>query len=280
MKLILVLATHRTGTNYLRSVLNQRSDCLALGEVFHEKEAFGLRRGHLDRLGQAAGAHFLNARDPTLLDWLHHHPVQAVRLICEVAERKGLAAVFLKVFFGHFTTPVPGTVAKMVSLPGCMPVVLRRRPLDVFISNCKASALKTWQQSDTTALRVAPQPAQYQRWAQRARTWYEQVHQGLNQADRAAWCAHYDTDIAMPADALARHWAHRLGMAPPATSVDDQSVLRRQDLNTDWRNKLTNAEAFEAGLRQLGLWEKALTGFDSTPLAVDPGLPEPSQVAA
>lgn len=260
MKLIVVFATHRSGTNYLGSVMKQRSEMFTLGELFHPQEAFGLRPAHLQRLGKLADLNFTKAKDPALLAWLHEHPVQAVQALYQMAARKEREAMYFKVFFSHFTTPVVGTVAKLAGLPGFTPVVLQRRPLDVYISNAKATQVGSWQKADTTDLRISLSAKHYAQWAEKARRWYAQVNEGLKKADVSPWRVTYEQDVDMAPDALAAHWAAHLGLPPPAP-LDTSKALERQDRNPDWRLKVSNAAEFEQALRQADLWDEALNGF-------------------
>lgn len=260
MKLIVVFATHRSGTNYLGSVLKQRPDMFRLGELFHPQEAYGLRPAHLQRLGKLASQSFAKPNDPALLAWLHEHPVQAVQALHQMAERKEREAMYFKVFFSHFTTPVVGTVAKLAGLQGFTPVVLQRRPLDVFISNAKATQVGSWQKADTTDLRIKLSAKHYAEWAEKARRWYAQVNEGLKKAGATPWRTTYEQDVDMAPEALAAHWATHLGLAPPA-KLDTSKVLERQDRNPDWRLKVSNAADFEQALRQAQLWDEAMAGF-------------------
>lgn len=260
MKLIVVFATHRSGTNYLGSVLKQRPHMFRLGELFHPQEAYGLRPAHLQRLGKLASQSFAKPNDPALLAWLHEHPVQAVQALHQMAERKEREAMYFKVFFSHFTTPVVGTVAKLAGLPGFTPVVLQRRPLDVFISNAKATQVGSWQKADTTDLRIKLSAKHYAEWAEKARRWYAQVNEGLKKAGATPWRTTYEQDVDMAPEALAAHWATHLGLAPPA-KLDTSKVLERQDRNPDWRLKVSNAADFEQALQQAQLWDEAMAGF-------------------
>jgi LPS sulfotransferase NodH len=177
-----------------------------------------------------------------------------------MAERKEREAMYFKVFFSHFTTPVVGTVAKLAGLPGFTPVVLQRRPLDVYISNAKATQVGSWQKADTTDLRIKLSAKHYAEWAEKARRWYAQVNEGLKKAGATPWRCTYEQDVDMAPEALAAHWATHLGLTPPA-KLDTSKVLARQDRNPDWRLKVSNAADFEQALRQANLWDEALGGF-------------------
>jgi len=264
MKTICVFAIHRTGTNYLGSVLKQWPALAALDEVFHAQQAYGVRPAQLRAIGASAGREFAGADDPDLVAWVRARPVETVEALRRVARRKEKAGLYFKVFLGQWTPPTEQVIARLAAVPGFLPVVLQRRPIDVYVSYRKAEAAGRYKQVDTTAAPVTLSADHYAHWAGQARAWYRQVTGALAAAGAAPLHATYEADVDQPPRALAAHWSRLLGVPAPE-ALDESLALPRQDRSARLEDKIANADAFFAGLRERGLWDESQRGFLAPP---------------
>jgi len=253
MKIVCVFAIHRTGTNYLGSVLRQWPALAAFGEIFHPLQGYGLQPAHLRALAGAAGTGFTDARSPDFVRWMRAHPLEAVAALGKVAARKGKAGLYFKVFVGHWAQPPEAVIPALARLPGFTPVVLQRRCLDVYVSYRKAEAAGTYKHVDTTAVPVTLDADAYEQWAATARSWYQAVSRSLDTAGVPVLRACYERDIDLPPPALSAHWAHRLGIAPGAGPLA-ANTLQRQDRSERPEDKVANFADFRAALQARGLW--------------------------
>lgn len=260
MKTICVFAIHRTGTNYLGSVLKQWPALAAFDEVFHSQQAYGVKPAHVRAIGAAAGREFAGADDPSLVAWVRARPVQTVEALRRVARRKEKAALYFKVFLGQWTPPPAEVIAALAAEPGFTPVLLQRRPIDVYVSYRKAEAAGKYKQVDTTDAPVTLSVDAYAHWARQARDWYRQVSAALADAGSAPLHATYEADVDKPPQALASHWSRLLGVPAP-DALDETLALPRQDRSARLEDKIANADEFFAGLRERGLWDESLAGF-------------------
>jgi hypothetical protein len=256
MKIICLFAIHRTGTNYLHSVLRQWPALAAFGEIFHPNQVYGLKPVHLRALSNAAGREFVELHDPALIPWLRSHPVQVVESLRKVARRKELAGVYFKVFLGQWTQPTEEIVASLARLEGFTPVLLQRRCLDVYVSYRKAETAGSYKHIDTTDAPEWLDPARYAHWADQARRWYGDVLASLGKAGQQPLRATYERDVDLPPEALSAHWAKLLNL-PAAPALDPATVLARQDRSAALEAKVANFAEFSAGLRERGLWDES-----------------------
>jgi len=260
MKTICVFAIHRTGTNYLGSVLKQWPSLSAFDEFFHASQAYGAKPAHLRAIGNAAGRDFTDAADPALVAWVRANPVATVDALRRVAKRKDKEGLYFKVFLGQWTRPLDEVVAGLAREPGFVPVVLQRRCIDVYVSYRKAEAAGQYKHVDTTAAPARLDAAAYAHWASQARAWYAAVVQALARAGATPRFATYEADVDMPPAALAARWARLLGVTPPP-AVDESLALPRQDRSERLEDKIANPAEFFAGLRQRGLWDESQRWF-------------------
>jgi hypothetical protein len=260
MKVICLFAIHRTGTNYLGSVLRQWPELAAFGELFHPLQVYGLRPAHLRALSNVAGREFAGSDDPALVPWLRAHPLEVVDALRRVARRKDKAALYFKVFLGQWTRPTGEVIAGLARVEGFTPVLLQRRCLDAYVSYRKAESVGAYKHADTTDSPEQLDATGYAHWADIARRWYADVDASLSQAGRPPIRATYERDVNMPAAALAAHWARLLDLPAPPT-LDASLVLARQDRSPDLPSKIANYPEFCAGLKRVGLWDESQAYF-------------------
>jgi hypothetical protein len=260
MKTFCLFSIHRTGTNYLGSVLKQWPSLHAFGELFHVSQVYGLKPAHLRALSNAAGMEFDDPAAPAFTAWVRANPLAVVEALRRVARRKEKQGIYFKVFLGQWTKPLDEVVAGLAREPGFTPIVLQRRCIDVYVSYRKAEAAGQYKHVDTTDAPVRLDAAAYAHWAAQARAWYAGVVQALARAGTPPRLLTYEHDVDMPPAALTAHWAGLLGVdAPPA--LDDSLALLRQDRSERLEDKIANADEFFAGLEQRGLREESLRWF-------------------
>lgn len=260
MKTIVLFSIHRTGTNYLHSVLRQFPSLSAFGEVFHPDRVYHLKPVHWKAISALSGREFSDGGDPAFIAWARSHPVDLVEALCRPARRKDKDGVYLKVFVGQWQVPVAATVAALAARPGFVPIVLQRRPLDVYVSYRKAERAGEYKHVDTTDSPEALDAAAYARWAATARGWYREVDEALAQAGTQPIRVTYERDIDMAPDALVAHWSRLLGVPGP-DALDPEIVLARQDRSPDLAAKIANHDEFLSALDARGLRREAETGF-------------------
>lgn len=260
MKTICVFAIHRTGTNYLGSVMRQFPGVAAFGEIFHPDQVWGLKPVHWRAIARQAGREFAGGDDPEFIRWARAEPLRLVEALQRVARRQEREALYFKVFVHQWTTPLAEVIAGLARDPGFTPVLLQRRCVDVYTSFRKAEAVGAYKHADTTDAPVTLDADAYARWADEARGWYRAVDAALSRAGRPPLRATYADDVDRPADELAAHWSRLLGVTPPDT-LDAGSVLARQDRSADLAAKVANHDEFLAALEARGLRDEALDVF-------------------
>jgi len=259
MKLVCLFSHPRTGTNYLHSVLRQWPGVVALGEVFHENEAFGLRPAHLAALAGPAGRSFAGAADPALVAWVRDNPAKAITTLARMARNNGRDALYFKVFPGQWPNGLAADLPALARLPGFTPVVLQRRMLDVYVSYCKVARINQYKTADTTDVPIRLWADAFEIWANESRAWYREVMSLLEAAGTPALHASYERDVDMAPQALSDHWARLLGL--PGGPVDATQALTRQDRTPSLEDKLGPHASFVAEAKRIGVWEMGLGGF-------------------
>jgi hypothetical protein len=268
LKIIGLFSIHRTGTNYLHSVLRQWASLASFDELFHPTRVYGLKPAHRRALSNRAGVEFIASPDNDVgqdfTQWARAHPLEVIDTLERVVARKDRGGLMFKVFNNQWVQPPGEVIAALARRPHFVPIVLKRRCIDVYVSFRKAEACGKYKHVDTTSAPVTLDPAAYERWAKAARTWFQLVDGALARAGSSPLRLRYEQDIDMPPAALSVHWADLLGLAP-GHDIDATLAVQRQDRATNLEAKIANHDDFKAALVERGLWQEALGWFEDAP---------------
>lgn len=264
-KMVCIIGVPRTGSHHLDRLLASCRDFNVQREIFHDKT---LDMSDCDRraIENAAGGGMED--EAALAEWCRAHPLETLERLHENGGRKLL---FFKLFPGHLSREQIGR--HLFPRNDVCYLVLRRRPIESYISNRKARLVGVYSNKDTTDTKAVLDAGHFATWAHNMRSWYDWHLKTLMRHKRPFMEVIYETDLeSVPAErALANILAGLAGMGvpkiePPAKIYSGE----RQDKEPDYRNRVGNWAEFEAALsadaERAVLLEWARTTPKKTPL--------------
>lgn len=244
VKNICVLALPRSGTSYLVEVWRDFANHASFGEMFHNKGANDCEP-HLDALNASLGVSANTIHDPYLIKAMAENPEKAVTSISASLKRAGYTSLSWKVFPSHMERR---TLRRFLKERNAVPVFVKRKPIDSYISSQKATLLQNWGHADTTEVQVELDYDDFCRWHRAKGSWMSAMRKHLDHNEIPYGTLTYEHDIDQPIDqtllnsqkALASLGVH-LQIAP------NRKIARRvkQDRSASQSKKVSNWEAFE-----------------------------------
>jgi len=217
----------------------------AKGEVFHPRPQPDLTARETNMLRKAAGYDLATKAD--LVAWRRQHP----RLTLEFMFKEfGGRPIAFKLFPGHLTRR--RIAAELLTDPSFGCVILRRRPIDCFISERKAREVGSYAGVETTDILPTLRPTEFLSWAKSARRWYGWL--ARKTAGRTSRCAYLSFENHLYGQSNQAALANILesmesiGLAAQPLPSRPQGHIM-QDSRTDYRARVANWDEFAAALR-------------------------------
>lgn len=254
--LVLVCAAPRTGTNHLCRILDGFSHLKAHTEVFARDVAFSVQTEDLEALSDITGCILPTGRNapvsPTVTQHIYDEPGATVMALWRTRKPEH-RALSLKLFGYH----LPRGWTKEFLAMGAVPLVVKRRKIDSYVSKLKAQRIQAWVGADTTLLKVRADIRDYRYWLHRHAQWYDHVEEhGIDPIH-----LRYETDIAQPVPELVDRLTETLGNRVDLGEWREVRGLTRQDRNTTVADKVSNWDEFAEQLQAEGLYEDAFAYF-------------------
>jgi hypothetical protein len=147
-------------------------------------------------------------------------------------------------------------------------IVLRRRPIESFISDCKAGILNNYLAVDTTELKPVLAVEPFLQWAEMARSWYDWSAQEIAAAGHPRVDLSYDRQFVASSDdqalAILLDSLQRFGLPKPEITFHFAG-LQRQDREAAYKGRVANWPQFEAALRADAASGALLDWAETTP---------------
>jgi hypothetical protein len=255
LKVIGVLGAERSGISRVTSLLSGFDGLSVKEDIFNPKAAVSLE-AESGALGQVAGiADVTGSGDPRLLEWMRENPGKVIDWLVERANGKVLV---FKLLDNQLVERAQREALLKRSDFGAL--MVRRSPIDIYISLLKTHIVKAARYVDTTNVQVTGQPEQYLAVEARRRVGRELSLMTLTSARRPVADVSYASEIARDdavlADALARKLTG-MGLSPGAFSAIKGPKLVRQDRGTLYPQKMTNWAEFAEALKKRGIYFQA-----------------------
>jgi len=255
---VAIIATARTGTNYLIGLLKNGTDLSCGSEIFHPNQCFGLSATLIADLVALVPD---NGQMPTT-EQEHADLVRynAVRVIDAIARDKVID------LFKIFPDQLPMVIVQNFILANrkLVKVVIDRNPIDTFISLEKALLMEQWQGTDTTKVKIELSTTRFFQWLKTNHYWYQQVESIRTRYSEDYIFLHYDEIQSKTADALVHDVTQALkrkGVEVGLESLDKQALLHKQDKDTRYESKTTNWPQFCESVERVNPALLQLPGF-------------------
>ncbi len=244
MRFICVLAIPRTGSSHVNKLLKSIPQINAKSELFHQNTPAHLaprEEAALERSGARVDDRDLfNA-------WRRRNPFKTLEAIAQGG--RGSVVAF-KVFPNHLPRDTVRTEFFASDEVGI--VVLKRRPIECFISSSKARSVRTFTKVDTTALKTSLSAEGFAEWAPRMRKWYGWAENDLNERGKPFGTISYERhlDGKTGRESLEYILPMLRSLGFDRLSMPDEVIEgERQDQEPRYRDRVANWDAFEEELR-------------------------------
>lgn len=245
MKFVCVIGSRRTGSNRICSLLSKCGGLNVKYELFHRTWSGALTPA--EQRGFDAAANDRIEDDAALRRWRTANPSQTLDVYYAAGERQTLV---FKLFPEHL--PRDAITRELLARDDMGFLILRRRPIESYISDRKAETVQCYHRVDTTDVKPSLEAEHFLPWAETVRDWYAWAAPAIAESRRPCVELSYDNQFRQSGDAdalgaLADAW-ERLGLPRPEV-VHDFAGLPLQDREPAYRNRVANWEAFAAALR-------------------------------
>jgi LPS sulfotransferase NodH len=261
MRFVCILAVPRTGSNHLCRLLRNSKNLNVKAELFHPVWV-----GHLDGSdlrGLRAAANGRVVDDASLCAWRAANPGLTLD---ELFKTGGNRTLVFKVFPGHLTRD--RLRSEIFGREDIGYILLRRRPIDSFISILKADLIRTYVHVDTTDLKPNLDVASFVRWAKQTQEWYDWLAGEVSATAPPAIEMSYERHLNLADDRMvlanALDALPRLGLERP-TVRSEVGRLNRQDREPRYQDRVANWSLFEAQLRADPTLERLLDWAEAIP---------------
>jgi LPS sulfotransferase NodH len=244
-RFICILAMPRTGSSYLGGLLEGDGHFNYKAELFHQNTV--RRLSEADLQAHRAASHGQITDDASLCAWRSAHPGRTLDLLFESGGRRPL---LFKLFPRHIKHEL--LLSELFARDDVAYILLRRRPIESFISLQKANALQVWGRVDTTMRKPELMPERFVAWAKESIAWDRLIARHLVPRTRRIAEVSYERHLNVADPAAARRAAldaiEALGLQQPIKWWR-QCDLIRQDREDRYQARVANWHEFEAQLR-------------------------------
>lgn len=212
LPVVFVLCCGRSGSSQLMQLFRSLRGMEVFPELFHR----GGPDSGLPVLFRAAGLPLGGKKNARLGEWVHADPSRVLDLLVGAAP-PGTVALATKLFPGFLE---PDFIDHhLMTVPTAGFLLLKRRPIDTYISLQKALAIGRWSQADTTSVRPALRVDDYLSWHKDLSAWYRGMSAMLDRHGRPRLILHYETDIHADEDVTLRRLLELLDVLGISTQV-------------------------------------------------------------
>lgn len=247
VKVVSLFSGPRTGSTRVLSLLTGFDQLYARAEIFNPEVAESLEAECADLARFAGIEGVADPHDRRLVAWMRAKPNLAIDWLLHRAA--GRTLVF-KLFPGHITDA--REQARVIQRPDIAHVVIRRRPIDVYISLEKAKVTETMRHVDTTGVRIRGDVGDFLAISRRIREWYRYCTDLMQRAGRPHAAMSYIAEIAQPDSVTLtaiQGKLRQLGVAGGTYHGPVGPVINRQDRSDSYAEKMSNWEEFSATLK-------------------------------
>jgi hypothetical protein len=213
-------------------------------ELFHPKGVHLFSEADHAALRAAAGGAIVD--DASLCRWRAAHPGRTLERLHESGGGKFLV---FKLFGAHLKREL--VEDEIFARDDVGYIVLRRRPIESFISGLKARTVNLHIKIDTTAVKPTPDAEQFFKWARYVRRWYNWIDEQIEERGLPAIRISYEKQLksVAPETALKSTLAALETIGGPRLEPGDRIWSATvQDREERYQDRIADWAAFEAAL--------------------------------
>jgi hypothetical protein len=244
LRFLCIFAIPRTGSSHLDKVFRSCRELNSKSEMFHGHAGMRVTPQERTRI-EALGCDVIDEKRKFAL-WRRQHAVELLDALYRAHNRP----IVFKVFPSHLKTSM--LEEEFLSRSDMAFAVLRRRPIECFISGIKAREASKFTKVDTTAIKPELEIGDFLHWARKMRHWYRWAYGALKARDQpfARLSFEEHLDGLSGEEALARIVPLLTPLGFPQVRIPRRVFEgQRQDKEPRFRERPANWDAFEEAAR-------------------------------
>lgn len=240
MRFLCVFAMPRTGSSHVNKLLKSCDEFNAKSELFHRRTVGVFTKPELMQLQKRAD---IDVKDhKALTDWRRRHPLETLEALYQGGGRR---IVTFKTFPGHLEKEL--LEDELFPRDDVAFAILRRRPIESFISGLKARSVSTFGRVDTTAIKPELSAERFVVWARKMKNWYAYTRKKLEARGKPYAFISFERHI--DGQSGEESLGHILALLEPLGIADiavpeEVKEGERQDREPVYQERVSNWEAF------------------------------------
>jgi hypothetical protein len=245
MRFLCVFGIPRTGSSHLNRLFRSCPEFSAKSELFHRRANGRLSQGELAAMRERSAGAVTDIA--SFVAWRRQHPLDTLEAL---HAGSGGRVVTFKAFPGH----VPRALLESELFPrdDVGFAVLRRRPIESYISGLKAKSISRFGRIDTTEMKPSLSADEFVAWAKRMKGWYGYTREKLEARGapyaRISYEKHLDGRSDSEALGAVLELIEPLGFAG-ITVPRNVAGHERQDRERRYQDRVGNWDAFAEAMR-------------------------------
>lgn len=262
-RLLCIFGIARSGSNYLCSILANQPAIEGRYEIFNRIRSNYMRTEELVELARRSGETFPPVtEDAAAIRVVREDPTRTIDCLKDLLP-PGKRLLSFKVLRKQLR--VRQLRDEIIARPDTAIAILRRRPIDAYVSRRKATQLRLWAEVDTTDVKIEIDARDFREWWQATADWYVRVERACWRQGKPFHRLSYEDDVDVAPELLVQRLRLLLaesGMSD-AMGPDAGPPTRfvRQDRAPAIEQRVANWPAFEQELSATGEMWKAFTPF-------------------
>jgi LPS sulfotransferase NodH len=245
LNFVCVLAVPRTGSSHLCHLLHSCPGINMKSELFHPKGVHLVNKRDHEVLRTISNGEITD--NPSLCQWRAAHPGATLEALHESGGKRPLV---FKLFGSHVAREL--VAEEIFSREDTGYIVLRRRPIESYISGLKARTVATHGRVDTTEIKPEADPERFVKWANYVQRWYAWIDEQIAGRGLPVVRMSYETHLKSvpPQEALQHTLAALEEIGFPHFDAGRKLYFAtQQDREERYQDRVSNWDAFVETLR-------------------------------
>jgi len=261
IRFLCIFASPRTGSSRLVELIRRSPDLNAKHELFHYKWIVRLTENDWVGLKDESDGYVVD--DETFLQWRRVNPARALESLYESGRRKPVA---FKIFAFHLQRET--IKQQLLSRSDMAFALLRRTPIESYISGIKAKGAGAYTRLETTDIKPDLDHREFSVWCRQMKDWHDWIFAETDAAGHELIDFTYENDIDNPDEGevteniflkLDAAGLHTVSVKPKANPI------QKQDRTSRYQDRVANWDAFESAMRETSVGASLLDWAKTAP---------------
>ena len=241
MKLIICFAIERTGSSLIMDLMKRNSNRIFYqDECFHRQACHGFEESNLKKFSEMYNINASDINSASLIEFIHNNPIKFLEFNKKFVIKDSDYFAF-KLFRSHLNSPQIDSILLNYKTKI---LILKRRPIDIFISYRKAQKINKWNSFDTSNISLEIDYFDFLEWHKNTSEWYKFIEKKLINHNLPFTYLNYEDLINFSFDKTLKIIYESLNLKDEyKNKMFIEPHLRKQDIS-NYEKKIINWEQF------------------------------------